>query len=137
MASSRNDKSRNYPANSTRNRLRRFLIESLENRLLLAADVDWSRSLSFTALEDLDEKQTTKANYAYHVNQQPQSMVVLSDRLALDLSPTAEADRSKLAPFGLQLRRELNSEFSVFTSQQPTGQGGGLVDTDPNLPEAW
>jgi hypothetical protein len=78
MASSRNKKSRIYPSKSTQNRLRRFLIESLENRILLAADVDWSRTLSLTALTDLKVEQEIRAAYAYYIDGQPQSMVVLS-----------------------------------------------------------
>lgn len=121
MSPSRSNRSNSRSKSSSpKRRLRQFIIESLETRMLLAADIDWGSSLSLPQLQDSKFSINDKSallHYSYEGAQQ--NMVVLSDRLALDLTTTAEQDISKLNAFGLTLSRPLDNDFSVFTTAQP------------------
>ena len=99
--------------------MRRFLFESLEVRNLLAVDIDWSNAISLSDLTNPTQKMTPSANYSYNYAGASQPLVVLSDRIALDLTPAAAQNDSQLGAFGLQLSRPLNSQFSVYVSAQP------------------
>jgi subtilisin-like proprotein convertase family protein len=101
----------------------------------MAADLNWSNAVPLLSLESAKAEQHISATHSFESDGQAQRIVVLSDRLALDLSPVAEADTSKLTPFGLQLSRSLDSQFSVFTTAQTLTsefvtslQTSGLID---------
>ncbi len=119
-SSPRSNRSRKNARNQLKSsRLRRFLFESLENRMLLAVDIDWSKSLSLEQLQSGKVDLSSSPMFSYDYSGQAQKMVVLADRLALDLTPQTEADLSRLTPYGLTLSRPLDNSFSIYTTTQP------------------
>lgn len=102
---------------------RRLLLESLEPRALLAADLSWSASLSLDSLSKLAEGDKTEVapTHYYSADGQSHGMVILSDRLALDRgSEPMDAELAEtFLSLGLTELRPLDENFKVYKSEQP------------------
>jgi subtilisin-like proprotein convertase family protein len=131
-----------------RKKLRTLIVESLEVRTLLAADLGWSGFQQFLSnpvqadatnllqavgsrvdlsreLEDAfrDGKQSIEATHFYMTDGQPQGMVIYPDRIALGLSSdiVGPFNLQWTEAFGLTETRPLAGpgNFSVYVSAEP------------------
>ncbi len=105
---------------------RRLLVEGLEPRALLAADLGWSGSISMAELTQLPdtEKGSVVPTHFYEADGVDRGMVVVSDRIALSRNETLDSSAQGpqvdiLAQFGLTELRRVGDSFIVYSTQQP------------------
>lgn len=102
---------------------RRLLLESLETRALLSADLQWMSAVSSQELSKYSEdaKSQVTPTHFYSADGQSHGMVVLSDRLAISrpaqVNPLQQAEIFDV--LGLTELRSLNESFRVYATAQP------------------
>jgi large repetitive protein len=102
---------------------RRLLVENLETRALLSADIQWLSSISVAELGKLTEVEKSQVvpSHFYSADGHTHGMVILSDRLAISRSQQLEGphEQEVFESLGLTELRPLTGNFSVYASAQP------------------